>query len=114
MTPRSRDLGSRDLGSRDSKSRDLGRAGFGSADLGSTDLSFSFTLFAGGLRYLRYGSMHGNVTGLEVVLADGTVLDLMSTLRKDNTGSAPNSHFVGDQLLGLLACKIDTLRVCDA
>lgn len=41
---------------------------------------------AGGLRYLRYGSMHGNVLGLEVVLADGTVLDLMSTLRKDNTG----------------------------
>lgn len=32
--------------------------------------------------------MHGNVTGLEVVLADGTILDLMSTLRKDNTGSA--------------------------
>ncbi len=32
--------------------------------------------------------MHGNVTGLEVVLADGTVLDLMSTLRKDNTGYA--------------------------
>ena len=32
--------------------------------------------------------MHGTVTGLEVVLADGTILDLMSTLRKDNTGSA--------------------------
>ena len=31
--------------------------------------------------------MHGNVTGLEVVLADGTILDLMSTLPKDNTGS---------------------------
>lgn len=43
---------------------------------------------SGGLRYLRYGSMHGNVTGLEVVLADGTILDLMSTLRKDNTGYA--------------------------
>ena len=40
----------------------------------------------GGLRYLRYGSMHGNVLGLEVVLPDGTVMDLMSTLRKDNTG----------------------------
>lgn len=37
---------------------------------------------------MRYGSMHGNVAGLEVVLADGTILDLMSTLRKDNTGSA--------------------------
>lgn len=35
--------------------------------------------------------MHGNVTGLEVVLADGTILDLMSTLRKDNTGSV-GSH----------------------
>lgn len=45
-----------------------------------------FPVYAGGLRYLRYGSMHGNVLGLEVVLADGTVLDLMSTLRKDNTG----------------------------
>lgn len=45
-------------------------------------------MLSGGLRYLRYGSMHGNVTGLEVVLADGTVLDLMSTLRKDNTGCA--------------------------
>ena len=33
--------------------------------------------------------MHGNVTGLEVVLADGTVLDLLSTLRKDNTGCDP-------------------------
>lgn len=45
-------------------------------------------MLSGGLRYLRYGSMHGNVTGLEVVLADGTILDLMSTLRKDNTGYA--------------------------
>lgn len=41
---------------------------------------------AGGLRLLRYGSLHGNVLGLEVVLADGTVLDCLSTLRKDNTG----------------------------
>ena len=28
---------------------------------------------AGGLRLLRYGSLHGNVLGLEVVLADGSV-----------------------------------------
>ena len=41
---------------------------------------------AGGLRLLRYGSLRGNVLGLEVVLADGTVLDFLSTLRKDNTG----------------------------
>ena len=36
----------------------------------------------GGLRLLRYGSLHGTVLGVEVVLADGTVLDLLKTLRK--------------------------------
>ena len=41
---------------------------------------------AGGLRLLRYGSLHGTVLGLEVVLPDGTILDNLSTLRKDNTG----------------------------
>ena len=44
---------------------------------------------AGGLRLLRYGSLHGSVLGLEVVLADGTVLDSIFTLRKDNTGLGP-------------------------
>lgn len=43
---------------------------------------------AGGLRLLRYGSLHGTVLGLEVVLSDGTVLDQLSTLRKDNTGAS--------------------------
>jgi FAD/FMN-containing dehydrogenase len=41
---------------------------------------------AGGLRLLRYGSLHGTVLGLEVVLPDGTILDQLTTLRKDNTG----------------------------
>jgi FAD/FMN-containing dehydrogenase len=41
---------------------------------------------AGGLRLLRYGSLHGTVLGLEVVLPDGTIMDQLTTLRKDNTG----------------------------
>jgi FAD/FMN-containing dehydrogenase len=41
---------------------------------------------AGGLRFLRYGSMRVNVLGIEAVTPTGTVLDLMSTCRKDNTG----------------------------
>jgi FAD/FMN-containing dehydrogenase len=41
---------------------------------------------AGGLRLLRYGSLHGTILGLEVVLPDGTILDQLTTLRKDNTG----------------------------
>lgn len=38
---------------------------------------------------LRYGSLHGTVLGLEVVLPDGRVLDQLTTLRKDNTGADP-------------------------
>jgi (R)-2-hydroxyglutarate---pyruvate transhydrogenase len=41
---------------------------------------------AGGLRLLRYGSLHGSVLGLEVVLPDGTVINSLNGLRKDNTG----------------------------
>ena len=46
---------------------------------------------AGGLRLLRYGSLHGTVLGLEVVLPDGTVLNQLSRLRKDNTGELSQS-----------------------
>ena len=35
---------------------------------------------------VRYGWLRGTVLGLEVALADGRVLDLLRTLRKDNTG----------------------------
>lgn len=56
---------------------------------------------AGGLRLLRYGSLHGTVLGLEIVLPDGTILDQLSTLRKDNTG----------QLLNLLTQYFITHRI---
>lgn len=52
---------------------------------------------AGGLRLLRYGSLHGNILGLEVVLPDGTVLDNLSTLRKDNTGFDLKQLFIGSE-----------------
>lgn len=48
-----------------------------------------------GLRLIRHGSLHGSVLGLEVVLADGTVLDLLRTLRKDNTGYDLKQLFIG-------------------
>ncbi|CCK68737.1 D-lactate dehydrogenase KNAG_0B02950 [Huiozyma naganishii CBS 8797] len=50
---------------------------------------------AGGQRLLRYGSLHGNVLGLEVVLPDGTILDSMHSLRKDNTGYDLKQLFIG-------------------
>ncbi|GBG68855.1 hypothetical protein CBR_g3549 [Chara braunii] len=50
---------------------------------------------AGGIHFLRYGSLRALVLGLEVVLADGTVLDMMSEVRKDNTGYDVKQLFIG-------------------
>lgn len=52
---------------------------------------------AGGLRVVRYGSLHGSVLGLEVVQADGTVLDMLRTLRKDNCGYHLPHLFIGSE-----------------
>ncbi|RAR00746.1 d-lactate dehydrogenase 2 [Stemphylium lycopersici] len=52
---------------------------------------------AGGLRLLRYGSFHGNVLGLEAVLPDGTIVDDLSTLRKNNTGYDLKQLFIGGE-----------------
>jgi FAD/FMN-containing dehydrogenase len=49
----------------------------------------------GGTRLLRYGDVRQNLLGLEVVLADGSVLDLMTALRKNNTGLDAKQLFVG-------------------
>jgi len=52
---------------------------------------------AGGLRLLRYGSLHGNVLGLEAVLPDGTIVDDLSKLRKNNTGYDIKQLFIGGE-----------------
>ena len=49
----------------------------------------------GGTRLLRYGDVRRNLLGLEVVLADGTVLDRLRHLRKDNTGLDCKQLFCG-------------------
>ncbi len=50
---------------------------------------------AGGSNVLRYGNMRDLCLGLEAVLADGRVLDLMSALHKDNTGYDLRDLFIG-------------------
>ena len=62
---------------------------------GSCQVGGNVSTNAGGLRLLRYGSLHGAVLGLEVALPDGRVLDLLRTLRKDNTGYDLKQLFIG-------------------
>jgi FAD/FMN-containing dehydrogenase len=60
---------------------------------------------AGGLRLLRYGSLHGSVLGLEVVTVDGKVIDFgcETGLRKDNTGTDLKQLFIGSEgTLGII------------
>jgi FAD/FMN-containing dehydrogenase len=51
----------------------------------------------GGSRFLKYGDVRRNALGIKVVLADesGTVLDLTSELRKNNTGIDWKQIFIG-------------------
>lgn len=62
---------------------------------GSCMLGGNVSTNAGGLRVIRYGSMHANVLGLEVVLADGTIVDALRGLRKDNCGFQSTHLFIG-------------------
>ncbi|KAJ1729106.1 D-lactate ferricytochrome c oxidoreductase, partial [Coemansia biformis] len=64
---------------------------------GSCHIGGNVATNAGGIRFLRYGSLHGSVLGLEVVLPDGTVLDSLTTLRKDNTGYDLKQLFIGSE-----------------
>ncbi|CAL8110447.1 unnamed protein product [Orchesella dallaii] len=70
---------------------------------GSCQIGGNVSTNAGGLRLLRYGSLHSTVLGCEAVLADGTVLDLMSTMKKDNTGYDLKHLFIGAEgTLGII------------
>ncbi|XP_010531060.1 PREDICTED: D-2-hydroxyglutarate dehydrogenase, mitochondrial [Tarenaya hassleriana] len=64
---------------------------------GSCQIGGNVSTNAGGLRLIRYGSLHGTVLGLEAVLADGKVLDMLGTLRKDNTGYDLKHLFIGSE-----------------
>ncbi len=58
---------------------------------------------AGGNRVIRYGMMRDVVLGLEVVLADATVVSAMNTLIKNNAGLDVKQVFVGSEgMLGLI------------
>jgi (R)-2-hydroxyglutarate---pyruvate transhydrogenase len=70
---------------------------------GSCQIGGNVATNAGGLRLLRYGSLHGNVLGIEAVLPDGTIVDDLCKLRKNNTGYDLKQLFIGGEgTLGII------------
>ena len=83
---------------------DLGARG--SATLGGTAATN-----AGGNRVIRYGMMRDMVLGLEVVLADGTVVDALHGLIKNNAGYDLKQWFIGSEgTLGVITRLVLRLR----
>ena len=67
----------------------------GIASEGSATIGGNVSTNAGGVHVLHYGNTRDLVLGVEAVLADGRVLDMLRTLRKDNTGYDLKQLFIG-------------------
>ncbi|HBD35189.1 MAG TPA: FAD-binding oxidoreductase, partial [Cupriavidus sp.] len=64
---------------------------------GSCQIGGNIATNAGGNRVIRYGMMRDQVLGLEVVLADGTVLTSLNKMLKNNAGYDLRQVFVGSE-----------------
>jgi FAD/FMN-containing dehydrogenase len=67
------------------------------ASQGSARLGGLLATNAGGVNVIRYGNARDLVLGIEAVLADGTVIDALSPLRKNNTGYDIRHLLIGSE-----------------
>lgn len=67
---------------------------------------------AGGINVIRYGMIRNHILGLEVVMADGTILSSMNKMLKNNAGYDLKQLFIGSEgTLGIitrLVVKLET------
>ncbi|WP_394826636.1 FAD-binding oxidoreductase [Pendulispora albinea] len=64
---------------------------------GSSQVGGNIATNAGGVKVIRYGLTRQWVLGLQVVLADGRVLELGGALEKNNTGADLRQLFIGSE-----------------
>lgn len=80
---------------------------------GSATIGGLISTNAGGTQVLRHGSMGAQVLGIEAVLADGSVFDSLTPLKKDNRGFDLKQLLIGSEgTLGIITGA--TLRVIPA
>ena len=74
---------------------------------GTCTIGGNLSTNAGGTQALAYGIARSHVLGLEVVLADGRVLDNLNKLKKDNTGYDLKNLFIGAEgTLGVITAAV--------
>lgn len=78
------------------------------ASEGSCTIGGNLSTNAGGTAVLRYGNTRELTLGVEAVLPDGQILNILSGLRKDNTGYALKDLLIGAEgTLGIItACVV--------
>ncbi|WP_304238093.1 FAD-binding oxidoreductase [Jiulongibacter sediminis] len=80
---------------------------------GSCMIGGNISTNAGGLQALRYGVTRQLVLGLEVVLADGTIISSMNKMLKNNAGYDLKQFFIGSEgTLGIITRAV--LKLEDA
>ncbi|OYX94816.1 MAG: hydroxyacid dehydrogenase, partial [Novosphingobium sp. 35-62-5] len=80
---------------------------------GSATIGGLISTNAGGTQVLRHGSMRALVLGIEAVMADGSVLDLLAPLKKDNRGFDLKQVLIGSEgTLGIVTAA--TLKLAPA
>jgi FAD/FMN-containing dehydrogenase len=78
---------------------------------GSCTIGGNISTNAGGLSVLRYGMTREQVLGLEVVMADGTILSSMNHMMKNNAGYDLKHLFIGSEgTLGVITRAVLRLR----
>jgi FAD/FMN-containing dehydrogenase len=78
---------------------------------GSCQIGGNVSTNAGGNGVLQHGMMREQVLGLEVVLADGTVLPMLRPMIKNNTGYDLKQFFIGAEgTLGIITRVLLRLR----
>ena len=74
---------------------------------GSCTIGGNLSSNAGGTGALAYGVARDLVLGLEVVLADGRILNVLNKLKKDNTGYDLKNLFIGAEgTLGIITAAV--------
>lgn len=70
---------------------------------GSCQIGGNIATNAGGIHVICYGMMRDLILGLEVVLADGTIINQLTGLRKNNTNFDLKQLFIGSEgTLGII------------